>query len=75
MCVANISKYCSDLKSRILEVITLYQHYQQVIEGLEQENVSQKFKDYKLEDGILLFRDKFNGPNTRELRNIVLKET
>jgi hypothetical protein len=58
-----------------LEVVASDQHYAQVKEGLQQENVQLKFKDYKLEeDGILLFRDKVYVPNTQELRNIVLKE-
>jgi hypothetical protein len=72
--VTTISIYCSYLKSRILEVVALDKHYAQITKGLQQENISLKFKCYKLEeDGILLFRDRVYVPNTQELRNIVLK--
>jgi hypothetical protein len=57
--------YSSDLKIRILEVVAPHQHYAQVTKGLQQENVSLKFKDYGLkEDGILSFREIFYVPNT-----------
>jgi Mg2+ and Co2+ transporter CorA len=55
-----INMYCSDLKSRILEVVASDQHYVQVTKGLQQENVSLKFEDYRLEeDRNLLFGEKF----------------
>jgi hypothetical protein len=46
MHATTISMYCSDLKSRILEVVASDQHYAQVTEGLQQENIPLKFKDY-----------------------------
>jgi hypothetical protein len=65
----------TNLKDRILEAITTNPHYAQVKERLQQNNVQQKYKYYKMEeDGILLFRDKVYVPNTQELRNMVLKE-
>jgi hypothetical protein len=66
MHATTISMYCSDLKRRILEVVTSDQHYAQVKEGLQQGNLQLKFKDYKLEeDGILLFKDKVYVPNSQ----------
>jgi hypothetical protein len=56
MHATTISMYMTDLKDRILEVVTTNQHYVQVKESLQQNNVQHKYKDYKLEeDGILLF--------------------
>jgi hypothetical protein len=74
MHVATISMCKTDLKDKILESITTDPHYAQIKEILQQNNVQQKYKDYKMEEyGILLFRDKFYVPNTQELRNMVLK--
>jgi hypothetical protein len=51
-----ISIYRTHLKYRILEAITSDQHYVQVKERLQKNNVRKKYKDYNLEgDGILLF--------------------
>jgi hypothetical protein len=46
-----------------------------VKEILQQNDIQQKYKNYKLEeDGILLFWNRFYVPSSRELRNLVLKE-
>jgi hypothetical protein len=45
-----------DLKYRILEVVTTNEHYVQVKESLQHNDIQQKYKDYKLEeDRIILF--------------------
>jgi hypothetical protein len=55
-----ISMLSSDLKDRILEVVTLDQHYVQIKESLQHSDVQHKFKDYKMEeDGILLYETQF----------------
>jgi hypothetical protein len=69
-----ISMHRTYLKDINLEVITTYQHYVQFKEIFQQNNVQRKDKDYKLEeDGILLFRNRVYVPNSRELRNSILK--
>jgi hypothetical protein len=75
MHATSISMYFLELKNIILEVVASNQHYAQVIEGLQQENVLLKFKDNKLEDdGIILFKGGVYVSNIEELRNIVPKE-
>jgi hypothetical protein len=70
-----IGMYITSLKDRILEVVTAYQHYVKGKESLQQNDMQQKYKDYKMEeDVILLFQNKFYVPNSQELRNLVLKE-
>jgi hypothetical protein len=70
-----ISMYTSDLKNRILEIVTEDQHYGHVKESLQQSNVQQKFKAYKLEeDEITLYMNKLYFPNSQYLRNFILKE-
>jgi hypothetical protein len=60
MHATTISRCKIDLKDRILEVVTIDQHYVQVKEVLQQNSAQQKYKDYKLEeDGILLFGNIF----------------
>jgi hypothetical protein len=65
MHATSISIYSSDLKSRILEVVASNQHYLQVKEGVQQDNIQLEFKDYELnEDGILLYMNKIYVPNS-----------
>jgi len=65
MNVTTINMYMTDLKERILEVVTTDQYYVQVKENLQHNDILQKYKDYKLEeDGILLFRNKVYVPNS-----------
>jgi hypothetical protein len=57
MHATTISMYMIDLKDKIIEVITIDQHYVQVKESSQHNDMQQKCKDYKLEeDGILLFQ-------------------
>jgi ribosomal protein S8 len=64
----------SDLKSRILDVVT-DQHYLQVKEILQQGDVQQKMKEYEIkEDGLLMHKNRIYVPSSGELRNLVLKE-
>jgi hypothetical protein len=49
----------SYLRNIILEVVILHEHYLQVKEGLQQENVQHKYEDYELEDdGILMHNNR-----------------
>jgi hypothetical protein len=58
MHATTISMYRIDLKYKIIEVVTIDQHYVQVKEILHHNDMQQKCKDYKLEeDGILLFQN------------------
>jgi hypothetical protein len=46
-----------------------------VKEGLQQENVQQKIKEYEMmEDGLLMHKNIIYVPSSGELRNLVLKE-
>jgi hypothetical protein len=75
MHATTISMYMKDLKDTILEVVIIDQHYVQVKEILQHNNIKQKHKDDQLEDdGILLFDNKIYVPNSQELRNLILKE-
>jgi hypothetical protein len=75
MHATTISMCKSYLKNIILEVVISDEHYLQVKEGLQQENVQQKYKEYKLEeDGILMHKNRVYVPNSHELRKLVLKE-
>jgi hypothetical protein len=70
MHATTISVYKTNLKDRIIEAVTMDQHYVQVKEISQQNDIQRKYTDYKLEeDGILLFRNKFYVPNSRELRS------
>ena len=65
----------SDLKRIILDVVVTDQHYLQVKEILQQENVQQKIKEYEMkEDGLLMHKNRIYVPSSGELRNLVLKE-
>jgi hypothetical protein len=56
MHATSISMYKTYLKERIIWVITIDQHYLQVNESLQHNDVAHKYKDYKLEEnGIILF--------------------
>jgi hypothetical protein len=75
MHATTISMHQSYLKSIILNVVVTDQHYLQVKEILQQENVQQKIKEYEMkEDGLLMHKNRIYVPSSRELRNLVLKE-
>jgi hypothetical protein len=75
MHATTVSMHQSDLKRRILDVVVTDQHYLQVKESLQQENVQQKIKEYEMkEDGLLMHKNRIYVPSSRELRNLVLKE-
>jgi hypothetical protein len=59
MHVAAISMYRKNLKDESLEPIKTYPDYAQFKERLQQNNVQHKYKYYRMEDGILLFKVKF----------------
>jgi hypothetical protein len=70
-----VSMHQSNLKSIILYVVVTDQHYLQVKESLQQENVQQKIKYYEMkEDGLLMHKNIIYVPSSGELRNLVLKE-
>jgi hypothetical protein len=75
MHATTISIHQSDLKRRILDVVVTDQHYLHVKEILKQENVLQKIKEYEMkENGLLMHKNRIYVPNSRELRNLVIKE-
>jgi hypothetical protein len=75
MHATTISMHQSDLKRKILDVVVTDQHYLQVKESLQQENVQQKIKEYEMkEDGLLMHKNRIYVPSSGELRNLVLKE-
>jgi hypothetical protein len=69
-----INMHQLDLKSIILNVTVVDQHYLHVKEGLQQENVQQKIKEYEIKEYGLFMYKKNYVPSSRELRNLVLKE-
>jgi hypothetical protein len=70
-----IIMFNTNLKDKILEVANSYQQYIKIKETLQQGNLQQKFNYYdSKEDGILMYKGKIYVPNSRELKNIVLKE-
>jgi hypothetical protein len=70
-----ISIHSSYSKSIILDVVVTDQHYLQVKESLQQEDVQHKFKEYKMkEDGVFIHKNRIYVPDFGELRNLVLKE-
>jgi hypothetical protein len=69
-----VSMHQSNLKSIILDDVTIDQHYLQVKEILQQKNVQQKIKEYEMkEDGLLMHKNRIYVLSYRELRNLVLK--
>jgi hypothetical protein len=69
------SMHQPDLKRRILDVVVTDQHYLQVKESLQQEDVKHKMKEYEMkEDGLLMHKNRIYVPSSEELRNLVLKE-
>jgi hypothetical protein len=63
------------LKRRILDDLVTDQHYLQVKESLQQEDVQHKIKEYEIkEDGLLMHKNRIYVPSSGELRNLVLKE-
>jgi hypothetical protein len=70
-----VSMHQSYLRSIILDVAITDQHYLQVKEKLQHENVQHKIKEYEIkEDGLLMHKNRIYVPSSRELRNFVLKE-
>jgi hypothetical protein len=75
MHATTVSMHQSDLKSIILDVVVTYQHYLQVKESLQQEDVQQKMKEYEMKGyGLLMHKNIIYVPSSGELRNLVLKE-
>ena len=74
MHATTVSMHQSDLKSIILDVVVTDQHYLQVKESLQQENIQHKIKEYEIkEDGLLMHKNRIYVPSSGELRNLVLK--
>jgi hypothetical protein len=70
-----ISMHQSYLKNFFLDVVILDQHYLEVKESLQQENVQHKFKGNEIkEDGFLMHKNIIYVPGSRGLENLVLKE-
>jgi hypothetical protein len=65
----------SYLKRKILDVVVIDQHYLQVKEILQQENVQHKIEEYEMkEHGLLMHKNRIYVPISEELRSLVLKE-
>jgi hypothetical protein len=47
-CYNHIYMYKTDLKNRILEAVTIDEHYVKVKESLQQNDIQHKYKDSKL---------------------------
>jgi hypothetical protein len=75
MHATTISMYQSDLNHRILETAKSDLQYKDLVEKLQQGNLQQKIEEYKLdEDGIIIYRGKIYVPNSKELKNLILRE-
>ena len=64
----------SYLQDRIKEANSTNKFFQHVKVGLQQQEISPKFENYKLENGILKDKDRFYVPNSKNIRRMVLKE-
>jgi hypothetical protein len=49
-----VNMYMIYLKDRILEVVTTYQHYLKVRENLQHNDIQHKYKNYNLEEDVIL---------------------
>ena len=68
MHATTINMHQSDLKSIILDVVVIDQHYLHVKERLWHENVQQKIKEYDIkEDGLLMHKNRIYVPSSEEL--------
>jgi glyceraldehyde-3-phosphate dehydrogenase/erythrose-4-phosphate dehydrogenase len=75
MYATTISMHSSYLQRRTLNVVVIKQHYLQVKEILQQENVQHKFKGYEMkEDGLLIHHNRIYVPSSREIMNLELRE-
>jgi hypothetical protein len=73
--IAAISMYMTDLKEKLVATTNSDQNYLKIKETLLQGNFQQKFNYYELkEDGILMYKGKVYVLNSREMKNVVLKE-
>jgi hypothetical protein len=63
------------LKDVIIEAANSDQQYLKIKETLHQGNLQQKINHYELkEDAILMYKGKIYVPNSREIKNMLLKE-
>jgi hypothetical protein len=70
-----INMHQTNLKSRILDDVIMNQHYLHVKESLYKENIQHSFREYKMgKYGVLMHKNRIYVPNSREIRNLVLKE-
>jgi hypothetical protein len=75
MHATTVNMHQSNLKRIILDGLVIEQHYLQVKENLQQEDVQQKIKEYDIkEERLLMHKNRIYVPSSRELRNLVLKE-
>ena len=63
----------SYLKDRIKEAINIDELFQQVKAGLQKNGTTYNFGPYKLEDGILKYKNRVYIPNSEKLNKLVLK--
>ena len=68
-----ISTSASDLRDRIKEEKSTNEFFQQVKAGLQQQGTTHKFEHYKLEGGILKYKNKVYIPNSENTKKMVLK--
>ena len=73
MCAA-ISTSTSNLKDRIKEANNIDELFQQVKVGLQRQETTHKFEHYKLEDGILKYKNRVYILNLENVNTLVLKE-
>ena len=63
-----ISTSTSYLKDRIKEANSTNEFFQQVKASLQQQGTTHKFEHYKLEDGILKYKNKVSIPNSQNIK-------
>jgi hypothetical protein len=70
-----ISMYQSDLKDKIIEAAKSDLQYKELVAKLQQGILQKKIEEYKLDnDEILMYRGIVYVPNSRELKNMILRE-
>ena len=74
MHVASLSSCQSDLRQQIVSHATRDELYEQVKEKLQQQSLEKRYEGYKLEEGLITYKNRIYIPNVAYLRRMVMDE-
>ena len=74
MHLASLSIFQSDLRQQIVNHVVEDELYVQVKDKLQQQSLEKRYEGYKLEDGLLTYKNIINIPNVADLRRVVMGE-